>query len=148
MGRRPAAPPPPGSICQLAGPPERFLTRKGMALQQMRSVTPGICLLPLALWPCSPPSHDWPSVDGQFTSPMDGRGNCLLSGARWPMPRGLWRVGVPRSPTPSLPSILQLLQLQKQGSRGSARQGQSCAPGPPVWGPLARPGHQSRQAGP
>lgn len=84
-----------------------------MALQQMRVVTPGICLLPLSLLALVALSNiDWPSVDGQFTSRMDGAG--FSSGG---LPGKCSRASRV-FPTPWLSSILQLLQLQGQGSEG------------------------------
>lgn len=126
--------PPSSRAHLLAGrPTERFLTGKGMALQQMRVVTPGICLLPLSLLALVALSNiDWPSVDGQFTSRMDGAG--FSSGG---LPGKCSRASRV-FPTPWLSSILQLLQLQGQGSRGSDKYGQSCAPEPSGWGAFSQ----------
>lgn len=79
---------PPSSEAHLlvGWPLERFLTGRRMALQQMRGMTPCICLRPL--WPCEPfQSQD--SLRWMARALSGGWGGLSLWGTLWQVPRDL-----------------------------------------------------------
>lgn len=118
-----------------------------MALQQMRAVTPGICLgSPLTL-PVTAGHQLMASSLPRWTGQaFPGAGD--VGELSEPVPRGASRMlGVPSFPALSAPTALQLLQLQTRKKR--VCQASRAVPQDHLaGGALASPGHQTRQAGP
>ena len=150
MGRQPAAPPPPGSICQLAGPPERFLTGRGMALQQMRGVTPCICLCLSPSGPACPPARPPVTAGHQLMASshpkLDGATACS-GGLSGQCPRAS-RVSESPLPTTTPPPIYTLAAAAPKTRKQRVCQAGTELPPRPIWlgelwpSPATRPGSQ------
>lgn len=152
MGRQPAAPPPPGSICQLAGPPERFLTGRGMALQQMRGVTPCICLCLSPSGPACPPARPPVTAGHQLMASshpkLDGATACS-GGLSGQCPRAS---RVSESPLPHHHPASHLYfgccSSKNKEAEGLPSRDRAASQAHLAGGALAKPRHQTRQPGP